>query len=366
VSAEPTATAAATPPARERLRQWLASGILPTPSDAADAEALAHAAREQRLVALLHAAIEASSAPASARWPELLRAGLGDEARRHLVQAVAQLDLSARVVALLAARGLRALPLKGAAVAESLYDSPADRPMGDVDVLALDDWAASVRALEEAGFACGERVAHAWSFVEPLTRGTVELHRSLTSCPGLFAMDAAALWSRSRPVSGQVPRVPSAEDLLVHLALHAIFQHGGVLTLGQWLDFRRLLERSAPDPARVAAIARAAGASGCVGAALAIAAVVAGAALTARMTTDMPRGVARWVETIRRDPGRAMVPARPALARVRWAVARGRRWTLVADTLRPPPAESGGSGAGAGSSIARRAAGLVWRYARRP
>src|SRR4029079_19671773 len=128
---------------------------------------------------------------------------------------------------------------KGAALAESLYASPAERPMADVDVLALDDWPSSVRALEDAGFACAERADHAWSFVDPMTRGLVELHRTVTSCGGVFPLDAGALWSRARPACGQVRRRPSSEDLLVQIAQHALFQHGGVLWLVQWLDLRR-------------------------------------------------------------------------------------------------------------------------------
>ena len=159
---------------RDALRRWLVSGSLLSPAGEAEADALVEAAREQRLVALLHAAVEAKGGE---EWPRAVRDRLAEEDRRLLVRGVGQLDLAARVEALLAARGLRTLPLKGAALAESLYTSPAERPMADVDTLALDDWPSSVRALEEAGFACAERADHAWSFVDPVTRGYVELHR---------------------------------------------------------------------------------------------------------------------------------------------------------------------------------------------
>src|SRR5262249_55596738 len=152
--------------------------------------------------------------------------------------------------------------------------SPAARPMADVDALAIDDWRAAVRALGAAGFAVAEQADHAWSFVDPATGGLVELHRSVTSCPGVFALDREGLWARARRRSGQVRRVPSSEDLLVGLAQHAIFQHGGVLSLVQWLDFRRLRERDPPEKNALAAAARGARATACLEAALAAAAIV--------------------------------------------------------------------------------------------
>jgi hypothetical protein len=322
---------------------------------------LAAAAREQRLLALLHPAVVAEGGP---EWTNALRRSLADERRALLAGAVRQLDLMARVDALFAARGLRILPLKGAALAESLYSSPDERPMGDVDGLALDDWAASVEALGAAGFTIAERADHAWSFVDPQTHGLLELHHSVTSCPGLFTLDVEGVWARQGKGSGQVPRLPSGEDLLVQLAQHALFQHAGVLSLGQWLDFRRILERDPPDPGRLAGIARAAGATACVIAALAAARVIVGAPPLDGVGDEasLPRGLRRWLEEIRRDPLRAVVPAPPPLARLRWAVAAGRRWRLVRGTLRPDSGGDKSTGVGAATAIARRAAGLVRRW----
>lgn len=346
---------------RDALRRWLVSGALPVPGDEAEAALLVEAAREQRLVALLHAGIEATGGIA---WPRVVRDRLADEHRRLLVRGVGQLDLAARVDALLAAQGLRTLPLKGAALAESLYASPAERPMADVDTLALDDWPASVRALEAAGFECAERADHAWSFVDPVTRSMVELHRSVTSCGEVFGLDADALWSRARPAAGQVRRVPSSEDLLVQIAQHALFQHAGVLWLVQWLDLRRLLERDPPDPARLAPAARESRATSCVRAALSAAVVIVGAPAYPAWPAEpsLPSALGRWLDQVRRDPLAAVTPAPPPLARLRWALAAGRRWSLIAGTLRPPAADGTGAGVGSASAIARRAAGLVRRW----
>jgi hypothetical protein len=346
---------------REALRRWLASEVLPVPGDAADALALLEAAREQHLAARLHAAVVAAG---GGQWPPAIRDRLADEHRRLLVRGVGQLDLAARVDALLSARGLRSLPLKGAALAESLYASVAERPMADVDVLALDDWSSSVRALEEAGFERADRADHAWSFLDPATRTLVELHRSVTSCAEVFRLDPDALWSRARPAAGQVRRRPASEDLLVQIAQHALFQHAGVLWLVQWLDIRRLLERDPPDPARLEQAARATHATLCVRAALSAASAIVGAPACPDLLPDspLPSALQRWVDQVRQDPLVAVTPAPPPLFRLRWALAAGRRWSLVRGTLRPPDGAGDARGLRAATAIARRGAGLVRRW----
>jgi hypothetical protein len=357
----PAAPAVASSSARAWLREWLARGPLPPVPSGTSLAALVAAAREQRLVGLLHASV---SAQGGAEWTAALRESLAGEQRSLLVRTVQQLDLLARVDALLAARGLRVLPLKGAALVESLYASPAERPMADVDALALDDWGSSVRTLEEAGFTCAERADHAWSFVDPETGTLLELHHSVTSCPGLFRLDPGALWAGQRKGAGQVARIPSAEDLLVQLAQHALFQHAGVLSLVQWLDFRRILERDPPDRERLAQIARHDGATACLTAALCAAEAVVGAPHAAGLGEEplLPRGLRRWLDDVRRDPFLAVLPTPPALVRVRWAVAAGRRWVLVRGTLRPAGGEHQGTGLRAGAALVRRAAGLVRRW----
>jgi hypothetical protein len=56
------------------------------------------------------------------------------------------------------------------------------------------------------------------------------------------------------------------------------------------------------------------------------------------------------------------MPTPPPLARLRWALAAGRRWSLVTGTLRPPATDGEDTGLAAASAIARRAAGLVRRW----
>ena len=315
----------------EVLRTLAATGELPSlPPGLASADLLA-AAREQGLSSLLLRAIEQRPGP----WGEAERAPLLAARRGALVRTLGQIGLAARVVALLAARGIRALPLKGAALAETVYDVESDRPMSDVDLLALERWTDGIEALRAEGFALLARGDHAWAFVEPASREIVELHRSVTSCPGLFPLVPDALWERSRPGRGQLARLPSAEDLLVHLALHASFQHGFVLGLVQWLDFRRVLEREAIDLDRLLAVAAESRAVAPLAGALLAAEAVVGARLPpplgAALQSRVPGGLRRWLEPRLRDPLALVSPAAPDHVRLRWELVPepGRRARLL-------------------------------------
>lgn len=330
------------------LEAWLRSGVPPRPRDACPAGALVDAAVSQGLVGVLCGALE----PAS--WPEEPRERLHSMRRALLFRGVQQLAVLAWASDLLAHEGLRSLPLKGAALAEDLYDSVADRPMCDVDLLALDDFRASRRVLEAAGLRPADISDHAVALVGD--HGVIlELHSSVVSCPDLFPGQGEALWARSREGPGQVRRLPSPEDLLVELGLHAAFQHGLVLTLVQYLDFRRLLERPL-DAARAAAIAAAMGAEIALAAALQAAEARVGAVVPEPLRAALApargaRGV-QWLSRWLSDPDRSIAPRPAQLLRLRWMAARGRRRALLRGTF-----------LGRGEGPARRVLTLARRHA---
>jgi hypothetical protein len=317
------------------LRTLAATGSLaPLPEDASATE-LAEVARDQGLVGLLLAAIERDGSA----WAAPIAEGLAARRRADLVRTLGQIGLGTRVLALLEARGIRGLPLKGAVLAETVCDVESDRPMSDVDVLALERWPEAKAALREAGFAEVARGDHAWAFRDPDGNGVLELHRSVVSAPGLFPLDAEGLWARSRQGRGQLPRLPSPEDLLVQLALHAAFQHGLVLSLVQWLDFRRVLEREAVDPSCLLALAAAARAEVPLAAALLVAEAVVDAPVPVR--APLPEGLRRWLEPRLAAPLSFIAPSPPALARARWELCAGRRTELLWRTLVLPETPEG-------------------------
>ena len=341
--------------ARAQLREWLRAGVPPSFSDAAAAQALAEEARRQGLSGLLHHAARSSSAP----WPAPALDLLASSHREAFVRGVRQLEMAARVERLLAGRGLRSLPLKGAAVAEWLYDSVADRPMADVDLLALDDAPGAERLLAGEGFREIGRSDHAVALLDPVWGGVLELHHSLTSCPGLFPFDAEGIWSRSQPITGQITRIPATEDVLLQLCLHAAFQHGLVLSLVQWLDFRRLLERVPIDSDRLLELAARSSAGAALFAALAAAEAVLGAPVPRAVRDGVALALGGKGLGLRlRTPLALISPAEPALARVRWQLLAGRRLELLRLTFRDSV-----RGPGSLRGSLRRAALLLGRWA---
>jgi hypothetical protein len=321
-------------PATAALRGWLVSGAPPRPRGREEASALADHARSQGLAGLLSEALE------PAAWPAEIRDSLCATRRSWLFRGVQQLDALAYAADRLAGHGLRSLPLKGAALAEDLYGSVADRPMCDVDLLALDDFGASRSALDAAGFRLVDESDHAVALIGD--QGVIlELHESVTSCRGLFRVPES-LWARSRECQGQVRRVPSREDLLIQLGLHGAFQHGLGLTLIQHLDLRRLLEQPlAPD--LVAAIADETRAGIALALSLQAAATLVGArvpdALQAELGTVLLPKERRWLREWLSRPERALAPAPTPLLRLRWMAARGRRLDLISGTLLRHPSE---------------------------
>lgn len=322
---------------RALLRELAVTGTLPALPAGVAPQDLAQAARAQGVAGLLLGLVERDR-PA---WAAPVEASLADRRRADLVRTLAQVGLAARVLALLGSRGVRALPLKGAALAETVYDVESDRPMSDVDVLALERWPEARAALVEEGYAEVARGDHAWAFRAPGGGEIVELHRSVVSAPGLFPLDAEGLWARSRPGRGQLPRLPSAEDLLLQLALHAAFQHGLVLSLVQWLDFRRLLEREPVDVSRLVALAALARAEVPLGAALLAAEAVVKAPVPALLRPRLPAGLRRWLEPRLAGPLALVAPSAPELARLRWELLAGRRAELLWRTLVLPETPEG-------------------------
>jgi len=338
----------------------VAGGPVPAPASETSAAELVEAARVQGLAGLLHGAVEAEPQG----WPEGARGRLRDLHRALLARGVGQLDLARRAQRVLETAGIRSLPLKGAAVAETHYLTVADRPMSDVDLLALGGWDTATRLLRGEGYREVEAADHACAFRDPVSGGTLELHHSVCSCPGFYPLDADGVWSRSRAAGGQVTRVPSVEDLLLHLSLHAVFQHGLALSLVQYLDFRRVLQHTPPDPDLLLALAAASRAEAPLAVALAAAeAVVAAPAggLLDRVRRHLPRALAPWLERVAAAPLSVVSPAPPALVRVRWEIAAGRRREWLWRTLAPPSPEARAVVPRA-LRAAARGVGLAWRW----
>ena len=341
-----------TPDARAALLPLLRGGA-PPPS--AIGEELVAEARRQGMVGALRAA--ADRAPEG--WPAPLRETLAQHHRGQLVRGLQQLQVAAEAQRLLAQEGVRSLPLKGAALAEDLYESVADRPMADVDLLVLDDFASALVCLLAAGFAVEEAADHAVCLWHRASGVHLEAHRGLASCPRLHPVDAEGWWSRRRGSSHPGPQRPSWEDLAVQLALHAAFQHGLVLSLVQYQDLRLLLEKAPLDEGVLAARAHECGAAAALACTVLAAEAVAGAPrgrAASALIERLPRRFRRWLERRLQDPLAFVSPAPAPLVRMRWELSRGRRAALLRETFRGAPSPSGEAPPGAvrrGARLAR-------------
>ena len=150
----------------------------------------------------------------------------------------------------LAVRSGRAVSLlKGAAFATALYESPGARAMADVDVLVRnDEFAPWTSEVERLGFRAHESLDHAVCFRHARTGVFLELHRDLTSEGRFLGLDTSLLLDRAPKAPGFLALATlSPEDHLMHLCLHASFQHGfRQPAINAW-DARLLLRDAAFD-----------------------------------------------------------------------------------------------------------------------
>ena len=152
-------------------------------------------------------------------------------------------------LALLAEAGIEAVLLKGAALARGVHAEFSSRPMRDLDLLVrpADAWRAQ-RLFLAAGWRaddCGEGAEERYRGHHHLPtlvdgRGTelgLELHTGLFPDGHPFRLEASDVWARSVPLGGGA-RIPSPEDLVIHLSLHFAWSHQA--GSGAWRCFRDL------------------------------------------------------------------------------------------------------------------------------
>ncbi len=210
-------------------------------------DALLACAAEHRVKPLLHWRLthERSGLPVPADVLSRLAAAYV-QATLRAVRVQRELVLTVR--RLRAAR-IPCVALKGAYLAFHAYPAPALRPHRDLDLLVP---AADVRsafdALLDAGFArtptwSGDAATWATRFPHlPVLRSPggvpVELHHSLEMPGGrhLGDWESGGLWDRliEAPVAGEPVSYLSPADALLHVVVHALYQHrleNGPLTL---------------------------------------------------------------------------------------------------------------------------------------
>ncbi|MGQ0641623.1 MAG: nucleotidyltransferase family protein [Gemmatimonadaceae bacterium] len=146
-------------------------------------------------------------------------------------------------------QGIDCVLLKGAALANTIYSSFIERPMGDIDLMVAPADAERAHAAvrnagwtwDEATFPFARYAGH--HHLPPLDDGAgtgirLELHTGIAIEGHPFAITFDELRSAGRgvPVGKSTATVPSPEHLLVHECVHFAWSH--VLSFGSWRTVR--------------------------------------------------------------------------------------------------------------------------------
>ncbi|WP_226699585.1 nucleotidyltransferase family protein [Qipengyuania gaetbuli] len=208
--------------------------LSPTEWRALDALAEAH-----RLGPHLHGRLSRGEMPVEV--PQDIAEGWREAHRANAITVLAQRRALAQAATLLGGLGIEAVALKGSALAWSMWPSPAERVMRDIDLLVPQDRAVEAyEALRDAGW---QGPAATQELLDRLAREEThlpllvspdgvpcELHAHTWASAPLAALamprcDDAALLERSVFDEVLGMRVPAAEDMLAHLVVHCACSH---------------------------------------------------------------------------------------------------------------------------------------------
>jgi hypothetical protein len=168
-------------------------------------------------------------------WPAELVGRLRDQARAQAMWELRHHQLLARLLAAWHAAGIRALVMKGTALAYDLYANPAARSRADTDLLVPSGEAARAKEiLAEQGYAKGvlggvnEKFAlqEPWSLV--LADGgshSIDLHWQVMNAPSLKdLLTFAECYAEARPLPRVSPQALTMDRvrLLIHTCLHRV------------------------------------------------------------------------------------------------------------------------------------------------
>ena len=170
--------------------------------------------------------------------PERVETALEARAERATYETLEMVRTLHRVLDVLEANGIRALPYKGPTLRAEIHDNVAFREAADVDILVpRTDVRAARAALLEAGFRPRvefddvalrtriRRTPHIWVISE--SDIVVELHWRVTYGYSPFPVDFEQLWDRRQTIEigGEPLQTIRATDLLVLLSVHG-HKHG--------------------------------------------------------------------------------------------------------------------------------------------
>ena len=212
----------------------------PAPPEALDWPAVLEFTEAERLTPALSYACRSIDATVPSAVRARLDRALVDATARHVLFS-AEL---ARLLKEFERAGVPVIPLKGLALADTLYPHPALRPATDIDVLIRRADLETVDALLQRLDYRRLADAHSFAFDAAHDRATlyeapsgvhVDLHWALSSEPRYAWNEAntATVWDRAvrTPMGGEMALALCPEDLLIYLAVHLAVHHAlaGVL-----------------------------------------------------------------------------------------------------------------------------------------
>lgn len=226
----------------------------------ADWAAIDRLAHEHRLRPFLHGRLSRGEIK---HVPERIGEIWRNAYRTNAITILSQRRALLQATAALQAQGIHAVPLKGSALAWTVWPAPAERVMRDIDLLVPEEEAPrAYRTLIEAGWRAPtmsrdalETMAHEETHLPPLhsLEGVMcELHSHVwrnAPLPGssMPRADDAEMFAGARDDERLGAPVPSAQDMLEHLVVHAACSH--LLNVGPMalVDVDLWCDHEAPD-----------------------------------------------------------------------------------------------------------------------
>jgi Uncharacterised nucleotidyltransferase len=197
--------------------------------------------------------------PSNGRPPTRRSRGVvsGPESPRDILARVLRVDaIAVDIARSLEARGIRAVVLKGPAIACWLYDDRAERPYGDIDLIVSPaDFAETEVVLDRYGFvswydgpAPERAAAHAVGWMRGFDLGfvSVDLHRTFwgVGVGGDAFWKAVTAQTERACVGGGELEIPAEPMRTLIVALHAAHHTDGAKARE---DLRRALDRLGPE-----------------------------------------------------------------------------------------------------------------------
>jgi len=163
-----------------------------------------------------------------------------------------------RILTLLNTEQVPAIVLKGASLAEAVYEFPALRPMSDIDILVRrQDMERTALLLESLGYVAKEEAtpeelpghierSGQWpGFSKATSCVAVEIHWTLEPPRRSFPINLDEIWGAAQPatLSGVDTLGLSPEDMLIYACSHAARHDYGFQVLRTLCDIRAICEK---------------------------------------------------------------------------------------------------------------------------